>query len=54
MVKQLLRVFFAGENFNVFWAFDESTNKIVVGSIINGEGRDGKPKILGTFTYNPE
>ena len=54
MVKQLLTVNFQGENFNIFWTFDDSTNKILVVSIIEGEGRDGKPKILGTFTYNPE
>ena len=44
MVKQLLRVSFSGENYYVFWAFDESTNKVVVASIILGEGRDGKIK----------
>ena len=54
MVKQLLGVSFAGENFYVFWAFDESTNKIEVGSIIEGEGRDGKIKQIGTFPHNPE
>jgi hypothetical protein len=54
MVKQLLKVNFQGENFRIFWAFDESTNKIEVGSIIEGEGRDGKIKQIGTFPYNPE
>jgi len=54
MVKQLLRVNFQGENYYVFWAFDESTNKVVVASIILGEGRDGKIKQIGTFPYNPE
>ena len=52
MVKQLLKVSFQGENFNVFWAFDESTNKIEVFSIIEGEGLDGKTELIGTFPYN--
>ena len=53
-VNQLLKVNFQGENFRVFWLLNESTNKIEVFSIIEGEGRDGKTELIGTFPYNPD
>ncbi len=51
-LNQLLKVNFQGENFRVFWLLNESTNKIEVFSIIEGEGLDGKTELIGTFPYN--
>ena len=51
-LNQLLKVNFQGENFWVFWLLNESTNKIEVFSIIEGEGLDGKTELIGTFPYN--
>ena len=51
-LNQLLKVNFQGENFWVFWLLNESTNKIEVFSIIEGEGWDGKTELIGTFPYN--
>ena len=53
-LNQLLKVNFQGENWSVFWLLNESTNKIEVFSIIEGEGWDGKTELIGTFSYNPD
>jgi len=53
-LNQLLKVNFQRENWSVFWLLNESTNKIEVFSIIEGEGWDGKTELIGTFSYNPD